>query len=333
MPRHELRISLAVRHPVRLRHVWEELVQRPEQADAVAERLYHRMRSGGGTPCAFSHPITGLRSTPIFSISASITSPGLQVERSRVLREAGHAGNRACGDDVARAVPERRIVREDLRDRHAHVSRVRALPRLAVHAQLHREVVRVADLVRGDDPRPERAEGVDRLAEGEDARLHLAPLDVARRDVVEDHVAADVVLRLVRAEPLARLADDDRELELVVELLGQVLGVDDRIVRADDRVDVLEEDDPGRDLVRPADALRLLLVLAEVAGGVEELLGDDRRAQADIGERILLARRARNLVPLEQLPHRAGVELDDPVALDPTDLALIEGGKLHRRRC
>ena len=54
------------------------------------------------------------------------------------------------------------------------------------------------------DPRAERAERVDRLAEAEDARAHLAPLDVARRDVVEDHVAADVVRRLLGREPLAR---------------------------------------------------------------------------------------------------------------------------------
>ena len=37
--------------------------------------------------------------------------------------------------------------------------------------------------------------------------------------------------------------------------------------------------------MRPADALRLLLVLAEVAGGVEELLRDDRRAQPYVRER------------------------------------------------
>ena len=85
------------------------------------------------------------------------------------------------------------------------------------------------------------------------------------------------------------LSHHDRQLELVVELLGQVLGIDDRLVRADDRVDVLEEDDPRRDLVRPADLLRLLLVLAEVAGRVEELLRDDRRAQHRVRERDALA--------------------------------------------
>ena len=50
----------------------------PSRPTPSAERLYHRMRSGGGSPCAFSHPITGLRSTPIFSISASTTSPGFR---------------------------------------------------------------------------------------------------------------------------------------------------------------------------------------------------------------------------------------------------------------
>src|SRR5262249_61701505 len=97
---------------------------------------------------------------------------------------------------------------------------VRALWGLAVHAQLHGQVVRVAELVWGDDPRPEGAERVDRLAEREDAGTHLAALDVARGDVVEDHVASDVVARLLRPEPLPRLADDHGQLQLVVELLG-----------------------------------------------------------------------------------------------------------------
>ena len=182
-----------------------------------------------------------------------------------------------------------------------------------------------------DDPRAERAERVDRLAEREDAASHLAPLDVARGDVVEDDVAGDVVHRLLRAEPLAVLADDHRELELVVELLGQVLGIDDRLVRADDRVDVLEEDDPRRDLVRPVDVLRLLLVLAEVAGRVEELLRDDRRAERRVGERRPLARVV-GAAALEVLAHRRHVEPHDLVAVDPPDLAVVVRDELHRVR-
>ena len=218
---------------------------------------------------------------------------------------------------------------EDLRDRRRHAARVRRLPRLAVHAQRHREIVRIRDLVRRDDPRAERAERVDRLAEREDAAPHLASLDVARGDVVEDDVAGDVVHRLLRAEPLAVLADDHRELELVVELLGEVLGIDDRLVRADDRVDVLEEDDPRRDLVRPVDVLRLLLVLAEVAGRVEELLRHDRRAERRVRERRPLARVV-GAAALEVLAHRRHVEAHDLVAVDPADLAVVVRDELHR---
>ena len=180
---------------------------------------------------------------------------------------------------------------------------MRRLSRLAVYPERHREIVWIRDLVRRDDPGAERAERIDCLAEGEDAAPHLATLDVARSDVVEDDVAGDVVHRLLRPEPLAVLADDHGELELVVELLGEVLRIDDRLVGADDRVDVLEEHDPRRDLVRPVDVLRLVLVLAEVARRVEELLRDDRRAQLRVGERRPVARVVR-AAPLEVLAHR-----------------------------
>jgi hypothetical protein len=207
---------------------------------------------------------------------------------------------------------------------------VRRLAPLAVDAELHQEIVRVRDLVRRHDPRAERTERVDRLAEREHAATHLSPLDVARRDVVEDHITADVLVSLLRREPLPGLPDDDRELELVVELLRQVLRVDDRLVRADDRVDVLEEHDPRRDLVRPADALRLLLVLAEVAGGMEELLRDDRRAQPYAVEGVLDACVVRSAA-LEILAQGTGSELPDDAVLDSPHLAVVEGDELHRR--
>jgi len=41
-------------------------------------RDHQRTRGGGASPCASSHETTGLRRTPIRSISASITSPGLR---------------------------------------------------------------------------------------------------------------------------------------------------------------------------------------------------------------------------------------------------------------
>ena len=120
----------------------------------------------------------------------------------------------------------------------------------------------------------------------------------------------------------------DRELELVVELLGEVLRVDDRLVGADDRVDVLEEDDPRRDLVRPADLLRLLLVLAEVAGRVEELLRDDRCAKLRLGERDALA--ASSAPPSSNSSRMDGnVEDDDLLAVDVADPVVVERDELH----
>ena len=80
--REELRVELAVRSPVG--RVGEEVRQLPQLADRIDERDeldgtdYHRTRSGGGSPCASCQPITGLRRTPIRSISASITSPGFR---------------------------------------------------------------------------------------------------------------------------------------------------------------------------------------------------------------------------------------------------------------
>src|SRR5581483_1127965 len=201
-------------------------------------------------------------------------------------------------------------------------------PSLSVDAQRHLEFVRVRDLVGRADPRPERAEGVDRLAEREDAAAHLAALDVARGDVVEDDIAGDVVHRLLRREPLPRLADDDGELELVVQLVRQLLWIDDRLVRPDDRIDVLEEDDPRSDLVRPVDPLRLLLVLAEVSGGVEELLRDDRRMQPRLGERRPLEGVV-GTAALKVRSHVGHVESHDLVALEAADLAVVVRDELH----
>ncbi len=115
-----------------------------------------------------------------------------------------------------------------------------------------------------------------------------------------------------------------------------MLGVDDRLLGADDRVDVLEEHDPGRDLVRPGDDLRLLLVLAEVAGGVEELLGDDRRAQANVGECDALAgcRAVADSTPRSNSARMSGTSSSvDLVAVEHAGargaLGRLEGDELH----
>ena len=86
---------------------------------------------------------------------------------------------------------------------------MRVLARLAVNSQLHGEVVRVRNLISGDNPRTKRAEGVNGFAETENAGLHFAALDVARGDVVENHVAANVTRRIFRGEVLAALLQHD----------------------------------------------------------------------------------------------------------------------------
>ena len=52
---------------------------RPDEAsiDHTASST-HVTRAGAGSPCASSQDTTGLRSTPMRSISASTTSPGLR---------------------------------------------------------------------------------------------------------------------------------------------------------------------------------------------------------------------------------------------------------------
>src|SRR2546427_13287498 len=109
-----------------------------------------------------------------------------------------------------------------------------------------------------------------------------------------------------------------------------MLRVDDRLVGPNDRVDVLKEDDPRRDLVRPADAFRLLLVLAEVAGRVQELLRDDRRAELHLLERVFHARRPRSVEPFEVLTHRRHIELDNRVLPQLADPTAVERDELHR---
>ena len=50
----------------------------PAELLVVARPAHQRTRGGAGSPCASCQETTGLRSTPMRSISASITSPGLR---------------------------------------------------------------------------------------------------------------------------------------------------------------------------------------------------------------------------------------------------------------
>lgn len=105
-------------------------------------------------------------------------------------------------------------VGDNLVDVDVHVVGVGVLSDLVIDRQSHREVVWVVDLVGGDEPRPDRGEGVVRLALVPGA----APVELPGplRDVVYDAVAGDVVSRCAPVEARSGAADDDAELNLVV---------------------------------------------------------------------------------------------------------------------
>src|SRR5438445_8054817 len=169
---------------------------------------------------------------------------GLEIPGFGIATEGGHARDGAGGDHVAGAVSHGRIMRQDLRNGDRHFAGVGILPRLSVHAQLHSEIVRIADLIRRNNVRPQRAESIYAFAKAEDARLHFCALYVARGDVIKNQVATDVIGRFSLAEMLAGFFDDHRQLQFVIQLAGEVGRVNHRLVGADDGVHDLKENDP-----------------------------------------------------------------------------------------
>src|SRR5215472_5513328 len=165
---------------------------------------------------------------------------GLEELRLRLHAERD-AGRRAGDDDVAglehhelRAVPDEVHAVEDHRFGRA------VLPRLAVDGEMHRQALRVLDLVLGDEPGAERAERLAALALGPLA----GPLDLknALGYVVGEAIAGDRVHRLLLGEIAGAGADHDAELDLVVEL-GRVPRDDRGVVRSADAGRRLVEDD------------------------------------------------------------------------------------------
>src|SRR5439155_14183487 len=90
-----------------------------------------------------------------------------------------------------------------------------------------------------------------------------------------------------------------------------------------------KEHDPGGDIVRPAETLRLLLVLAEVPGCMDELLRDDRGTKRHVRERMFAPVRACHATGFEVRAHRRHVQLDDLIASELADKAVVEGDELH----
>src|SRR5487761_210029 len=126
-----------------------------------------------------------------------------------------------------------------------HFGGARPLLDLTVDRRGQGEVGRVGH---GLDPRAERAERVEPLGPGP---LAVPSLEVAGGDVVGARVAEDDVLGPFHRHLAAEPADDDRQLAFVVDPLGELDRVGDRVALPGDRRRRLEEQD-GLRRWRPA---------------------------------------------------------------------------------
>ena len=134
---------------------------------------------------------------------------GLQEHRVRLFAHA-HARWRAGGDDVARLQRhQRRAVRHDGGDIEDHGLGVAGLLAHTIDVEPHAELLRVADLVGGDQPRADRTEGVEALA--------LVPghaalnLPFAFGDVIHQAIADHVVFSAGPAQIAAKQDRADQE--------------------------------------------------------------------------------------------------------------------------
>src|SRR5262249_21971297 len=130
--------------------------------------------------------------------------------------------------------------------------------------------------------RSQGTESVNALAEGEDSGLHLPPLDVPRCHIVEDDVSADVFPSLLRREVFARLFQNHRKLELVVELLGEVFRVNYRLLVANVGAHILKNQNPRRNRREEPVFVAFLMVLKKIPRRMEELLRFDGSSKSDL---------------------------------------------------
>src|SRR4051794_24117534 len=144
-----------------------------------------------------------------------------RLEEAQLL-EAAAIAHRAGAEELARVQRLRaRGVRDAVLELPVHVARIAAAPLLAVHARDHVEPVRIADLIGRDQARAHGVAIVKILALARPKLAgHLLRLLVARREVVEDGVAEDVLARALFRDVLAAPSDVAAELQLEVQALG-----------------------------------------------------------------------------------------------------------------
>jgi hypothetical protein len=214
----------------------------PQLADGgdaarILERVRVRSPGGGMCPAAVWDGLPGRRSSALPDRGAE-DPDALDLELHDVARpqvgvalapvdgaelEDAAGPDGAGADDVAGAdarVPAR--LGDQRPDRVVEVGELAARPLDPVDAGDHRRgrlLARAPQLVGGHEQRTERRGEVLALR-GTEPQAHLPPLQVPGRQVVEDRVAGDDVERGPGVEIPRVAADDDGDLQLVVELLG-----------------------------------------------------------------------------------------------------------------
>src|SRR5450631_1754452 len=83
--------------------------------------------------------------------------------------------------------------------------------------QVRPQVLRIGNLIPGDDPRAHRAEAIHALGKG-GLRRRDVKLEFARAHIVENGVAGNRLHRIVEGRVFRERTDDYRELDFVIQL-------------------------------------------------------------------------------------------------------------------
>ena len=151
------------------------------------------------------------------------------------------------------------------------------LPELSVDPGPYPQIGDIAHLVGSDHPRSDRARAVEVLAR---TVLGAAMLPFAHRALVHDRVAGDVIHRPFLGDVTAGLADDDAELALEIELVGDTRLQDRRAVRGEARRETREHARPFGSAV-----FQHLVISAVVPPDAKDLLGRrDGKHELDLVE-------------------------------------------------
>ena len=255
----------------------------------------------------------------------------------RRLHAGADARRRAGGDHVARLERhEAADIADQVGDAEDHRLGVAGLHALAVDVEEHVEVLHVVDLVGGDQPRPERAEGRAALALGPLAAA--LDLELALGHVVADGVAGDMGQRLGFVDVAAALADDDGKLDLPVGLL-RIARDHEVVIRAAEAARRLVEDDR---LLRDRRAGLLGVVDVVQADGDEIADRGDRRSDArapgDLRQALRidlldLGNRARAQRRLVDIGKNAGEVADPAVLVEEAGLLAALGSVAQQFHC